>query len=232
MDTDRDLPPLLEGESPLCHPSFHESNTNVSVADSAAATLGSDTCRDLSDRGQISSDSVTDSDSNDDADSFVGSTSNDNKIVTTIGEFNDSDMSVDEDWIEEPSDIVENIKYPPFNINTETQPLTLVYSFRCLFCSENRTSVHALLEHCKTAHQFDLSSLQRKHGMDQYSFIRLVNFIRSCNPNSQEVIEYDAPIWDHDKFMKPVIEDDPLLMYGRNFSEFFLQDFAVLEAPY
>jgi len=193
MDTDRDLPPLLEGESSLSHPSFHESSTNVSVADSAAATLGSDTCRDLSDRGQISSNSATDSDSNDDADSFVGSTTNDNKIVSNTGDFNDSDMSVDEDWVEEPSDIVENIK--------------------CLFCSENRTTVHALLEHCKTAHQFDLSSLQKKHGMDQYSFIRLVNFIRSCNPSSQEVKEYDTPLWDHDKFMKPVIEDDPLLMY-------------------
>ena len=114
MDTDRDLPPLLEGESSLSHPSFHESSTNVSVADSAAATLGSDTCRDLSDRGQISSNSATDSDSNDDADSFVGSTTNDNKIVSNTGDFNDSDMSVDEDWVEEPSDIVENIKYVSF----------------------------------------------------------------------------------------------------------------------
>jgi len=177
----------------LSHPSFHESNTNVSVADSAAATLGSDTCRELSDRGQISSNSATDSDSNDDADSFIGSTSNDNKIPHIAGEFNDSDMSVDEDWVEEPCDAVGNIK--------------------CLFSSETFTSVHALLEHCKTAYQFDLSSLQKKHGMDQYSFIRLINFIRSCKPDPQEVLEYDAPLWDQEKFMKPVIEDDPLLMY-------------------
>jgi len=215
MDTDRDLPPLLEGESPLSHPSFHESNTNVSVADSAAATLGSDTCRELSDRGQISSNSATDSDSNDDADSFIGSTSNDNKIPHIAGEFNDSDMSVDEDWVEEPCDAVGNIKYIQLNILFK-MVFKIFYLDRCLFSSETFTSVHALLEHCKTAYQFDLSSLQKKHGMDQYSFIRLINFIRSCKPDPQEVLEYDAPLWDQEKFMKPVIEDDPLLMYGKN----------------
>jgi len=195
MDTERDLPPLLEGESPLRHPSFHESSTNVSIADSAAATLGSDTYRDFSDRGQISSNSSTDSNSNDesDADSFIDSTSNDNKIISKTCGFNDSDMSADEDWVEEPSGTMEITK--------------------CLFCSENMSNVQVMLDHCKLAHQFELSTLQKKHGMDQFSFIRLVNFIRSCKPKPHEVMEYEVSLWDHDKFMMPVIEDDPLLMY-------------------
>ena len=61
---------------------------------------------------------------------------------------------------------------------------------------------------------FQLGPLKKKHGMDQYSFIRLVNFIRSCSPTSREVMELDLPIWEQDKFMIPAIEDDPLLMYG------------------
>lgn len=51
--------------------------------------------------------------------------------------------------------------------------------------------------------------------MDQYSFIRLVNFIRSCNATSREVMEMEMPIWEQDKFMMPVIKDDALLMYGK-----------------
>lgn len=51
--------------------------------------------------------------------------------------------------------------------------------------------------------------------MDQYSFIRLVNFIRSSKSSSREVMDMDMPIWEQDKFMMPVIEDDALLMYGK-----------------
>lgn len=50
--------------------------------------------------------------------------------------------------------------------------------------------------------------------MDQYSFIRLVNFIRSCNIPPAEVMAIDVPMWETDKYMMPVVEDDPLLMYG------------------
>jgi hypothetical protein len=28
------------------------------------------------------------------------------------------------------------------------------------------------------------------------------------------VMDFEVPIWEQDKFMIPVIEDDPLLMYG------------------
>lgn len=63
-------------------------------------------------------------------------------------------------------------------------------------------------------HLFSLATLQKRHGMDQYSFIRLINFIRSCHASSREVMDMDMPIWEQDKFMMPVIEDDALLMYG------------------
>jgi protein arginine N-methyltransferase 3 len=77
------------------------------------------------------------------------------------------------------------------------------------------SNAHSVLDHCQTVHHFSLAALQKKHGMDQYSFIRLINFIRSCSATSREVMDMDMPIWEQDKFMIPVIEDDALLMYGK-----------------
>nr|CAH0099022.1 unnamed protein product [Daphnia galeata] len=194
MDPDGDLPVLLEtSETNLPHQSFHESSTNVSVADSAAATMGSESFREFSDRGQISSNSSSDNDVSDE-DSFVESGCNSNK-PSTQDRFNESDMSSDEDWIEEPC---------------EDEPM---HNIKCLFCSEILSNAHSVLEHCQTVHHFSLPALQKKHGMDQYSFIRLINFIRSCSASSREVMDMDMPIWEQDKFMMPVIEDDALLMY-------------------
>lgn len=102
MDVDNELPPLLEGESLLVHPSFHESSTNVSIADSAAATLGSESFQDLSDRGQMSSNSSSNEEESD-ADSYVES-SNSNRPAPKKKGFHDSDLSEDDDWVEEPSD--------------------------------------------------------------------------------------------------------------------------------
>jgi hypothetical protein len=102
MDPDGDLPVLLEtSETNLPHQSFHESSTNVSVADSAAATMGSESFREFSDRGQISSNSSSDSDVSDE-ESFVESGCNSNKPSSNQDRFNESGMSSDEDWVEEP----------------------------------------------------------------------------------------------------------------------------------
>ena len=111
MDPDSDVPPLLESNENLPHQSFHESSTNVSVADSAAATIGSESFREFSDRGQISSNSSSDNDVSDE-ESFVESASNSNK-PSTQDRFHESDMSSDEDWIEEPcaDEPMHNIKY-------------------------------------------------------------------------------------------------------------------------
>ncbi len=114
MDPDSDVPPLLESnETNLhSHQSFHESSTNVSVADSAAATIGSESFREFSDRGQISSNSSSDNEVSDE-ESFVESASNSNKPSSTQDRFHESDMSSDDDWVEEPcaDEPMHNIKY-------------------------------------------------------------------------------------------------------------------------
>lgn len=107
MEGDKDLPPLLDSSEAAnlssTHPSFYESSTNVSVADSAAATQGSESFRDFSDRGQNSSESSSESGEGDE-DSFAESASNtsNNKVDSSEkGGFRESDMSSDEDWVEE-----------------------------------------------------------------------------------------------------------------------------------
>lgn len=121
MDPDSDVPPLLESSEATqttvlsSHQSFHESSTNVSVADSAAATIGSESFREFSDRGQISSNSSEDEVS--EADSYIESSSN--KPPSKKEGFNESDMSSDEDWVEEASadEPMHNIKYCTFGYN-------------------------------------------------------------------------------------------------------------------
>ena len=99
----------------------------------------------------------------------------------------------------------------------------------CLFCKE-KFELNSLNSHMKTAHGFDLDSLRQKFNMDQLSFIKLVNFTRLEVRKAAEGVEVqkelDAvvkklstctdPVWECDKYLQPVIEDDPLLSYCKN----------------
>ncbi|RZF48995.1 hypothetical protein LSTR_LSTR016314 [Laodelphax striatellus] len=58
--------------------------------------------------------------------------------------------------------------------------------------------------------------------MDCYSYIKLINYIRSENPRPEFLTELcHNPPWTDDKYLKPVIEDDPWLSF----------DFDDLEVP-
>ena len=108
MDSDQEvLPPLLDtADTASLLSSFHESSTNVSIADSAAATLGSESFRDFSDRGQNSSNSSA-SDSVDSCEDYdIESGSNSNKPSPTKDGFqeNENEMSSDDDWVEEATE--------------------------------------------------------------------------------------------------------------------------------
>lgn len=117
MEVDQDLPPLLEsGEGALTHPSFHESSTNVSIADSAAATQGSESFRDFSDRGQNSNSDSSSEAGDSSGGSFVESasnTSNNKPISCDRGGFRESELSSDDDWVEDGvgEEHMKNIKY-------------------------------------------------------------------------------------------------------------------------
>jgi hypothetical protein len=73
------------------------------------------------------------------------------------------------------------------------------------------------------AHDFNLDLFKKKYAMDQYSFIKMVNFFRSkegVDKLTQEmqkltIIEepMKQPPWEDDKWFAPVIENDVMLTH-------------------
>ncbi|KAM9766083.1 protein arginine N-methyltransferase 3 [Menidia menidia] len=83
----------------------------------------------------------------------------------------------------------------------------------CLFCDRLLSSVPATLQHCTAEHQVNLVDVIRKHGLDDYSFIKMINFIRStkCGPSCLLGLP-DGPLpWESEDYLRPVLQDDPLL---------------------
>jgi len=87
-----------------------------------------------------------------------------------------------------------------------------------LFSSKKFKTAEDCLEHCKEVHGLDLAVLKKRLSMDTFSYIRFVNYVRSESPSPGFVMSLSsAAKWGDLKFMKPVIADDPLLMF--NFEE-------------
>ncbi|XP_015228832.1 PREDICTED: protein arginine N-methyltransferase 3 [Cyprinodon variegatus] len=83
----------------------------------------------------------------------------------------------------------------------------------CLFCHKLLDSVSATLQHCTAEHQLSLVNVIKKHRLDDYGYIKMINFIRStkCAPSSlMELSEGPLP-WNKEDFLRPVLQDDPLL---------------------
>ncbi|XP_077375539.1 protein arginine N-methyltransferase 3 isoform X2 [Festucalex cinctus] len=83
----------------------------------------------------------------------------------------------------------------------------------CLFCDRLLNSVPDTLQHCTAEHQVNLIDVIKKHNLDDYSYIKLINFIRStkCEPSHLMGLP-DGPLpWESEDFLRPVIQDDPLL---------------------
>jgi len=87
-----------------------------------------------------------------------------------------------------------------------------------LFSAKKFKTAEDCLEHCKEVHGLDLAVLKKRLNMDTFSYIRFVNYVRSESPSPGFVMSLSsAAKWGDLKFMKPVIPDDPLLMF--NFDE-------------
>nr|XP_040017215.1 protein arginine N-methyltransferase 3 isoform X1 [Gasterosteus aculeatus aculeatus] len=110
----------------------------------------------------------------------------------------DGDDDVDNDegqWLEE-----EEEDSPPVNVT-------------CLFCDRLLTSVPAALQHCADEHGVNLVDVIRRHNLDDYGYIKMINFIRSTKCAASLLTGLtDAPLpWESEDFLRPVLQDDPLL---------------------
>ncbi|XP_003736902.3 protein arginine N-methyltransferase 1 isoform X2 [Drosophila pseudoobscura] len=82
----------------------------------------------------------------------------------------------------------------------------------CLFCPEALPSIGAAIDHLDSSHKVNLSQLQKKFQMDQYCFIKLINYIRVCKISAEQLLSTEKILWDDEKYLKPV-EYEPWLCY-------------------
>ncbi|XP_061526089.1 protein arginine N-methyltransferase 3 isoform X3 [Phycodurus eques] len=83
----------------------------------------------------------------------------------------------------------------------------------CLFCDRLLNSVPDTFQHCTAEHQVNIIDLIKKHNLGDYSYIKLINFIRStkCDPSHLIGLPDVSLPWESEDFLQPVIQDDPLL---------------------
>ncbi|XP_075145442.1 arginine methyltransferase 3 [Haematobia irritans] len=96
------------------------------------------------------------------------------------------------------SDFTDDIDSEDEQIMDQGEPTT------CLFCTNVSTSVESAMEHIKTVHDINFNALKAKFNMDQYSFIKLINFIRTKDNVTPEMLKgADEPFWNDEKYLKP-----------------------------
>lgn len=93
-------------------------------------------------------------------------------------------------------------------------------SVKCLFCELLYSDVSEAIVHCAKEHSFDFSVAKRKYNMDFYSYIKCINYIKTQVQedekfNPSQLFEVDLPPWNDDKYLIPVVKDDPWLMIGK-----------------
>jgi len=97
----------------------------------------------------------------------------------------------------------------------------------CLFCTEITSGFPTALQHVETSHKLNFCDFIKKHIHDTYSYIKLINFIRCKEITSKQLSTLTIETWDKDEYLRPVIEDDPWLMYGE-YKEFILKSVIFL----
>ncbi|KAI9871839.1 MAG: hypothetical protein M1830_002393, partial [Pleopsidium flavum] len=83
---------------------------------------------------------------------------------------------------------------------------------RSLFSTEIFPNIGVMLQDCKDRHGFDFMWTTKELGLDFYGTIRLVNYIRSeVNAGNTKLHISSKAVFEDDKYLKPVLEDDALL---------------------
>uniref|UniRef100_A0A8C8GTF7 type I protein arginine methyltransferase n=1 Tax=Oncorhynchus tshawytscha TaxID=74940 RepID=A0A8C8GTF7_ONCTS len=75
------------------------------------------------------------------------------------------------------------------------------------------------LQHCLVEHQVDLVEVVKKHKLDDYGYIKMINYIRTekCSGQSLSTLPECSIPWESDEYMRPALQDDPLLQIGTGF---------------
>ena len=95
------------------------------------------------------------------------------------------------------------------------------FKTKCLFCEESY-DLDNLLKHLKEKHSIEFNDLYNAVDGKQYSYFKLVNWIRKENKTVEEVKKVDKQ-WlessESDAYLKPVIPTDGMLMLDANWKD-------------
>ncbi|XP_072937106.1 protein arginine N-methyltransferase 3 [Epargyreus clarus] len=81
-------------------------------------------------------------------------------------------------------------------------------SVTCLFCTNILPNIDEAITHCEAAHSFNLKVLKLKFSMDCYSYIKLINYIKTHKPSAADIMSETKAVWDDEKYLKPVDNDE------------------------
>ncbi|KAI0783458.1 protein arginine N-methyltransferase [Abortiporus biennis] len=89
---------------------------------------------------------------------------------------------------------------------------------KSLFDETTLNSVEEIVAYDKKTHGFDLDEVSTRLALDPYQRIRLINWIRKEKPSPTEAnaVQGNEDFFKSDKYLIPVVEDDPLLQASTN----------------
>ncbi|XP_058451666.1 protein arginine N-methyltransferase 1 [Malaya genurostris] len=83
---------------------------------------------------------------------------------------------------------------------------------RCLFCEQVSPTMTTAIRHARERHEFDLAQVRRRFHLDEYSYIKMINYIRLEKPDPAVFKNERSVFWLDDKYLKPV-ENETWLMF-------------------
>ncbi|KAJ9639268.1 Ribosomal protein arginine N-methyltransferase rmt3 [Knufia peltigerae] len=94
------------------------------------------------------------------------------------------------------------------DVEQDEEPITVV----SLFDEKTFPDASSMLTYCRDNHNFDIWKIRQTLGLDFLDLIKLVNYIRSevRAGNAYHTVSSKS-VFDDDKYLKPVLEDDALL---------------------
>eukprot|EP00794_Sanderia_malayensis_P018090 gene18090-19897_t len=89
----------------------------------------------------------------------------------------------------------------------------------CLFCEQSFELSSETVKHMDLGHAFNIIDVCQAKKLDFYSYIKLVNYIRSNKIDSAAALKLEKHDFEDDKYFKPILEDDMLLQIDSDILE-------------
>uniref|UniRef100_A0A1L8DMT1 type I protein arginine methyltransferase n=1 Tax=Nyssomyia neivai TaxID=330878 RepID=A0A1L8DMT1_9DIPT len=77
----------------------------------------------------------------------------------------------------------------------------------CLFCESTFSSIDDAFRHLEYAHNFDIMLLQEIYAMDQYSYIKMINFIVAQRCRPEDFGGSKDCQWSDEKYLQPPVDE-------------------------